>query len=532
MFKVLLIATLFSQVCLADDLLDVLDNPSSKAVDGLSFEKKSQIFAKIIKRPNPEQVLFLQFIDKSEFKKALYQWPSAFEGTRFAESDNGKALYGYLLFQNGLQVTGLENTFMANPNRIDPALIKLWRGLMQTNEDLWTLADIKWNKQWTEVFGVPAQVVVTSRRFDSEPTIAELEELLRLTTANTWERSWTEWRFITSLIQQGEDIKAAKLLKHLQSVEKNNPVSKSLMNLTAARVLYQNGYLDQAIRYYGKIDNKSDYWFEAVEEQAWAELRLGRPQNTLAHSQTLLTPALAADIGPEPFYLDSLANLKICDYGQVSEGLKSFRSRFKTKASKLLGLKEQPDNQAVKKLFRTLAKGRARMPQLGRFGTELPRHSTRDENLFFLVQRHTRLAAESEQAKRLYSQSLAEGTALVGFQAKMEKFRKSIAQRARNSYTASLNRVRALADSEITEISSVLKKMQIVEAELIQQLSLSDRVISDTSNLKVKLKKGTTGSKDKYSLSFPFQGELWFDELNNYQIDVAKGCQSGKTKAM
>lgn len=531
MFRIILTFLFFSQTVLADDLLNVLDGDATQ-IDGLSVEKKSSIFESLIPKRTAEQNIFFQFLEKGQSRKALYQWSSAFDNTSFASSDSGKALYGYLLYKNGLQLTGIESLFMARPQNIDKKLIGLWRGLLQTNEGIWQQADLQWNDQWTKLFGVPAEVQVMARRFGEDLSIADLEKLLRKTTSNTWERSWTEWRFVTSLLMKGEDIKAAKLLKHLQAVKKNNPVSQNLMNLTAARMLYQNGYLSQALRYYSKIPKGSDYWFEAQEEMGWAEIRLGKPQNTLAYTQTLLTPAIEPDVGPEAFYLASLANLKICDYMEVSHVLKEFRTRFRRKAAQLLKLKESPGQASVEKLFTLLKKERVSMPQLGAAGRELPRYSTRDENLFYLVNRQASLESEAEIAKKLYSQSLSEGTSLVGFQAKMEKFKQTIQGRARNSYTASLNRVKELASQEINEISMVLKKMQIVEAELIQQLALSDRVISDTKGMKKNMKKGTTGSQDPYALSFPFQGEIWFDELSNYKIDVAKGCQSGKGKTL
>lgn len=516
----------------ADDLLNVLDGEATQ-IDGFSQETKASVFKSLIKRPTAEQNIFFQFLEKGDNKKALYQWASAFDGTTFANTANGRALYGYLLFKNDLQLTGLSTLFTADARKIDKALVDLWRGLMQTNDQLWSLVDVKWGPQWTQMFGVPAEIIVMTRQFEKELSISEIEALLRRTSTNTWERSWTEWRYVTSLLLDGQDVKAAKLLKHLQTIKENNPVSNNLMNITAARMLYQNGYLTQSLRYYDKITKASDYWFEAREEMGWAELRLGQPQNTLAHTQTLLTPAFEPDIGPEPFYLASLAQLKVCDYTEVSKTLAEFRKRFREKAASLLALKEKTsESPAVKKLFTVLKEKRASMPELGGHGVKLPRHSTRDESLYFKVQRHARLEKEAQVAKTLYSQSLSEGTAQVGFQAPMEKFRNMIVNNARESYSSTLNRIKELADIEITEISSVLKKMQIVEAELIQQLALTDRVIEDTKSQKALVKKGTTGSKERFTLSFPFQGEVWFDELDHYKIDIAKGCQAAGKKAL
>ena len=530
MIRILFAILMMSQVAVADDLLNVLDGKIKG--DGLSLEKKSSIFKGLIAQPTSEQTIFFQFLEKGEDKKALYQWPSAFDNSNFPSTPNGKALYGYLLYKNGLEITGLETLFAAQPKMVDKKLTSLWQGLMQTNENLWSFIDVEWNDQWTEIFGLPAEVTVIARRFDKDLTVEKLEELLRKTSKGTWERSWTEWRFVTNLLFQGEDVKAAKLLKHLQGVQENNPVSQNLMNLTAARMLYQNGYLTEAVRYYEKIEKGSDYWFEAQEEMAWSYLRLGQPQNTLAHSITLMTTDFESDVGPETFYLTSLGNLKVCDYVAVSNNLKDFRSRFQAKAKSLINIKNGEDTGSMKTLMAALAEGRTQMTRLGSVGKKLPRYSTRDEALYFMVQREKRLKAEAQKASELYSQSLSEGTSLVGFQAKMEKFKKFVSQRAQQSHASAINRIQTLADDEIQEIHDVLKKMQIVEAELIQQLALSERVIEETQTAQRTVKKGTTGSQAGDSLSFPFQGEVWFDELANYRIDIAKGCQAEKGKTL
>jgi len=120
----------------------------------------------------------------------------------------------------------------------------------------------------------------------------------------------------------------------------------------------------------------------------------------------------------------------------------------------------------------------------------------------------------------------------VGFQANMEKFKNQIATRAQQSFNQALDRIKALSEQELKEISTTLNKMQIVEAELIQQITQAERVITATEQEKQNIKKGTTGSKSKDTLSFSFKGEIWFDELSNYQIDIAKGCQAKGNKSL
>lgn len=519
-----------SKRALADDLLDILDNKSSRQNEATESIFSSQgpgpQLSGLLSRRNAEQNIFFNFLGQGEFQKALYQWPSAFEKSAFTNSDNGKALYGYLLFKNGLEVQGIETLFTAKPQRIDKALRQLWQGQMQDEGEHWAFTNIVWSEPWTQLFGVTAEVKVRARRFDQNLSSQQAEALLRKTQDGTWERDWLQWQFAVALISEGKDILGAKILKNL-TAKASPKVSKDLLWLTAARVLYQNGFLTESIQYYDKIQKASEYWYEAHEEKGWAYLRKGQPQNTIAITQSLLLDSLAADIGPMPFYQGALADLKVCSYSDVAKHLESFKARFSEKGKILQSLSRQGDTPDANLLIQKLQKGRISMADLGGAGARLPRLSSRDEYLFYLAQRSFRLEQEAQTAKVLHSQSASQGTAFVGFQGAMEEFSNKAKSRATISRGAALSRLKALASDEIREIQGVLQKMQIVEAELIQQLALSDRLIKDNVGLNSK-QKGTTGSSRRFTLKFPQDGEVWFDEISNYKVDVAKGCEVQK----
>ena len=86
-----------------------------------------------------------------------------------------------------------------------------------------------------------------------------------------------------------------------------------------------------------------------------------------------------------------------------------------------------------------------------------------------------------------------------------------------------------MAVAELTEIKSTLTQLQIVEAEVLQQLTMAERLIADKKAKPIEA-SGTTGSKAKDTLTFPFNGEIWFDEVTAYQVDIAKGCHPGGRK--
>jgi hypothetical protein len=80
----------------------------------------------------------------------------------------------------------------------------------------------------------------------------------------------------------------------------------------------------------------------------------------------------------------------------------------------------------------------------------------------------------------------------------------------------------------VAETKEILRKMHIVEAELIQQVSLAERVAKQTKGLNIPEKRGSTGAKGTDVLKFKAENEIWFDEISNYKVDVKNGCHGRK----
>lgn len=511
-----------------DDLLSILSGSGAGANSALNQAAESPL-RKLVTRATPEQNIFFQFVEKGEMDKALYQWPTAFESTEFGKSVSGRALNAWILFRNGIQVTAVEQLLTIDkPSDIHPEIAKAWKESAPADHSVWGLINVpNWNAGWTDVFGVATEVRVRGRQIYSADQVELIKELIRKTQLDTRERAWLEWQLVLNMSLTEDAGTAAKALAHLMKV-KNNPVSEDLMNVTAARLLYQNGFLDAAQKYYEKVPKASDYWFDGQEEMGWAFVRKGEPQNAIALTTTLTNPVFASQVGPEPIFLRALAQLKVCDYPGVVATLKLFRDRYRTRAKTLLQIAENPETPTTTKFISRMKTAKVTLKELGKDASELPRFVTRDEVLSQLVQIEKALETEGKQAGDLYSRSLSGGTGQVGFQARLEQFRQSVDSRVRSARSASLARVKALADEEVNEIAGILQKLHIVEAEVLQQLSLADRVVSASATKVASEKKGTTGSQSKDRIWFPAENETWFDELANYRLDVKKGCESVK----
>lgn len=513
-----------------DELLDLLGTGASPSAAKTKSAQASEL-RRIIKSPTAEQNIFIQFFDKNEMDKALYQWPTAFDATAFGRSPSGRALNALLLFRNGMKVTGLESLLAIDkPDSIAPELSKMWQEAAPLTDPVWNLVQVaKWNQHWTKTFGVSAELRVRSRQVYGSNQISELKGLIAKTQVGTTERAWLSWQLVLALSTGDDPATAAKALAVLMK-EPNNPVSQDLMTITAARLLYQNGFLDAAIKYYGQVAKSSDYWFDSQEEMGWAYIRKGEPQNTIAVTKSLTLPEFTSQIGPEPMFLRSLGELKVCDYPSVVTTLNDFRTRYKGRAKDLMAISETSENKDVEAYIGRAKKESMTLKKLGKEANKLPRFVTRDEVLAQAIATQVALEQEAKTAGDLYARSLSGGTGQVGFQARLEEFRKAVDARALEARSTTYNRVKTLAQEEVNEIAQILQKLHIVEAEVLQQISMSGRVAEASANSKASVKNGSTGSHAKDSVSYPAEQETWFDELANYKVDIKKGCQSSRTR--
>jgi hypothetical protein len=136
-----------------------------------------------------------------------------------------------------------------------------------------------------------------------------------------------------------------------------------------------------------------------------------------------------------------------------------------------------------------------------------------------LLSAQTAFEREAKVADQLYVESLS----LTGLQASFESLQKSMAQRSQQARSSVNQRLREMAKEEVAETQKILKKLHIVEAEVLQQVSLSER-IAKTAKTESPLKVGTTGSRKQDVLRFPKDSEFWFDEVGQYKVDIKKAC--------
>lgn len=522
---------------MAQDLESILDeadksneaasakNPAPKAPK--AYSALYYVLQSKVPKPHPDQSHFIQLVEAGEWDKALLQYPIAFEGTPFQKTADGRALFALAHFNAGMPITGLELLFrVEEPGKIHSEIRRLWKEAAVPSHPAWDLAQITWKPGFAEVFSPEVEFRVVARDLSMMKDPKALLSLFSRLPTKSIERARAGWQMVIAYSLNNQVEEAAKVLAHVMKSEPA-PVSRDLMDLTAARLLYQRAMYAPAIKYYEKVPRSSEYWTDAQEEMAWSFIRKGEPQNAMAISKSLVNPAMVSQAGAEGFFVHSLSQLKVCDYPGVIASLTEFSKRFKERNAVLENVSKTSENKEAAKVIEMLKTKKVARENLGREGQALPRLVSRDERLYHFAQAAKNFEAEAKAADLVYAKSLA----MTGLQGYFDKLRKTTLDRAHTAQASAQMRVKELAKIESSEIKEILRKLHIVEAEVIQQVAVADRVIDKTRQPAAE-KAGSTGSKARDVLKFPAEDEVWFDEIGNYRVNVKKACHAeGKTKS-
>jgi hypothetical protein len=175
------------------------------------------------------------------------------------------------------------------------------------------------------------------------------------------------------LAMKGDTTTSLDILKGLQSAKMSDDEHDRVW-LTTGRVKYQAGDYSGAIEAYQAVRKGSPTWLEALEERASAQMRLGQTEQALGTLKTVLTPLFKDRILSEPYFLTSLAQLRVCDYKSVFKTIDLFKVRFRDRVKEWDAAKNDAGAQAL------LRETRETIQKLNLVEAEAIQHLYIDEN--------------------------------------------------------------------------------------------------------------------------------------------------------
>jgi hypothetical protein len=316
--------------------------------------------------------------------------------------------------------------------------------------------------------------------------LSALEKQMAKAETGSDEKAWLRWQIALNAPQAGEVTTALINLTELEA-SKQKLIAPDQIQITRGRALFQKGDFNEAIAAYQLVPKSSEYWFEALEEEAWAYIRLQQPDKATGKLTTLLSPVFQTWVGPESYFAANYNALKICDYPAVFKYGKQFKERHAGRLKELEILADKGTNGSAAAALPRLESGEMRFTAYAKEATGLPRFFWRDE----FLRRHVGKIQDLKKQK-------AEPGLIVQARADIGK------------------RLQALARTELSEYRTVIYKLHVIEAEVIQRMYLDE-------SLKGKRPDLPKADNDPNVLRFPYTDELWLDEIDSYQARV-KTC--------
>lgn len=408
------------------------------------------------------------------------------------EDPNEKAKSALQLIRKGMTVAGVEELFKTKePKKISKTLTMDLKEALPPRHVVWTLADIQWKAPWSEIFTEPTGTIVQAYQMDAplnKKDIKTAEGLLKTAKQDSSERARLLWTVAHHYALQNQPAKAGPLLEELLK-SKQTLIESDLIVMTVARMYFQINQLEKAITHYNMIDKSSDYWVESVEEKAWAYFRKGDYDHVQSDMKTLMHPMFVNQVGPEPFFLDGFAKLKVCDYPGIFKVIKDFKELHKDRILRMEALAGSGIHPSVELGLKAMADGPSTFQEVGKVSADLPRFFYRDWELARLGMKKAIYTRQSVDAKPDSTD---------------EKIKK---------------RIQALAKAELDEAKKILNKFHILEAEAIQRMHIQDR-----KNTKEIQHQNIADDEIEFPVS---DDEVWVDEVDKFQV-LSRGCPDKK----
>ncbi|MEE2749954.1 MAG: hypothetical protein VX519_00875 [Myxococcota bacterium] len=303
--------------------------------------------------------------------------------------------------------------------------------------------------------------------------------------------------------------------KELESV--NDLTDLSLLNV--ARVYYSIQRFDEASKYYGLVPRTSNYWGDALFEQAWSTFMQNDLNQTLGLILTVRSPYYNEDeFLPEADLLRALTFFNLCEYNQVESELLRFEGTIGPMFDELKDFTDKYRTAEGRKLadqaFDTYMES---APNNTTLPTSMFKKFLRNKDFSALV-RHLYLM-DSEEARIDAQKSVWKNSVGKHLQQVIEKDRQRYKRRAGLLLLAEMARTSQYLGDLLTQ--SEIIRFEVVSAQRADYAYKMQN--PDLLNQFQGLSLDFATSVE--FIYWPFNGEFWEDELGYYRYTEQGSCR-------
>ncbi len=480
---------------------------------GLFVQGAQAALLDVVPQNTPAQKEFAKLLSQGQFTEGLMAWNSAFENSSFSTSDTGVALHGYLLAKSGLSVLGshwiISDTQLSKiSTKIRPEITELIKS--QAAHLSTSNAHISWKKF------IDDHSPITIKNNKDLNWIAV--KLKKTPKSDIQQRAEYLWALTVGAAQLNKVTLAEKYVRELKGLNQA-VIGEDKVEIQLARILFQRNQLNQAIDSYSMIPKTSEFWLDAIEERAWAYLKIGNYDKARSDLTTLLAPTFKDYASAEVYVLAAITNLRICDYPQILKDGVKFKERHVERIREMESLSQKGVNTHILKILDQMDQKGADLSAAAGKLSSLPRMALRSLDFSQAVNSRSRLLSEISHAEKLKQRLDA-----MGGNSAVNRLTAWAQKEVQKLRTKSLRELKNAASSEVAEYRVMINKLKLAEVEVIHRLNVDESLQGKRSEL-------GSQSQGRDTLVFPFEEEVWVDELDNYQARV-KDCPTTKGAAL
>jgi tetratricopeptide (TPR) repeat protein len=317
--------------------------------------------------------------------------------------------------------------------------------------------------------------------------------------------------------QQGRPNDALKpLLEAQKSGRDKGARFNDLVSLNLARSYFAAGNFPKAIQGYAAVSRESDFWPEAQFERAWAHFRIDDLDGALGVLYTLNTPFFKDWYFPEADLLRIYSMFYMCKFPEANTEIDAFRADYQQTydSLKAWGEKSAADNFDAARKF-------AETGDPGSLPKRIMRPWASEERLLGAIASVKSADDELKRMKAVSANPFSE-RAHDWLQERRDAIVDTEGGRIKDQLAAQEATIgQMLADTQIFTLDVLRMK-----TELYAQAAATGKMPDAARTVKRddKIRKGWH--------EWPFEGEIWADELGYYRVDSTPECPASMRKGV
>jgi len=304
------------------------------------------------------------------------------------------------------------------------------------------------------------------------------------------------------------------------ALAQDNPRIAHMGYLALARIAYSIGIYDVAIYYYRKVPSESTSYVQALHESGWSYFLKGDTRRGMGIFHTLDSPEWRNYFLPDTYLLEATVFMNACHFDFARDAIGRIQQRYLSLAAPVAKfLEEYASPEALYQAFvlKHIRNG-IDLPRLVRMAT------IADPEFYDLYTNVTVYRREVAAIKK--------GTNRFG-----EKLAADLLTRVESRHKQStmamgikLNQLLQRLADELSELEVSITEIQIeiedaAAAEISKEIEQAYGTADAAQEEAVAQGAALTLVGDKY-LRWPFEGEYWADEVNNYRSQLQDVCKA------